>query len=116
MTPIKSALMMISAAMLTAGFAMQPAAAAGPKNCPPGLAKKNNGCLPPGQAKKRYTVGEPLPSDIEIVLVPDSGLPPAGPGRIYARVDGDLLLIAEATRKVIEAVVLVDAASRAVSD
>jgi len=21
-------------------------------NCPPGLAKKNNGCLPPGQAKK----------------------------------------------------------------
>jgi len=23
----------------------------GRKNCPPGLAKKNNGCLPPGQAK-----------------------------------------------------------------
>ena len=22
-------------------------------NCPPGLAKKNNGCLPPGQASKR---------------------------------------------------------------
>jgi hypothetical protein len=22
-------------------------------NCPPGLAKKNNGCLPPGQAKKQ---------------------------------------------------------------
>lgn len=22
--------------------------------CPPGLAKKNNGCLPPGQAKKLY--------------------------------------------------------------
>jgi hypothetical protein len=27
-------------------------------NCPPGLAKKNNGCLPPGQAKKRYGLGE----------------------------------------------------------
>src|ERR1700741_2212434 len=25
-------------------------------NCPPGLAKKNNGCLPPGQAKK-YGIG-----------------------------------------------------------
>ncbi|WP_265564311.1 hypothetical protein [Sphingomicrobium arenosum] len=25
--------------------------------CPPGLAKKNNGCLPPGQAKKRYEQG-----------------------------------------------------------
>lgn len=26
----------------------------GPTGCPPGLAKKNNGCLPPGQAKKLY--------------------------------------------------------------
>ena len=26
-------------------------------NCPPGLAKKNNGCLPPGQAKKQYEQG-----------------------------------------------------------
>ncbi len=27
-------------------------------SCPPGLAKKNNGCLPPGQARKRYNVGQ----------------------------------------------------------
>lgn len=27
-------------------------------NCPPGLAKKNNGCNPPGQAKKMYDVGQ----------------------------------------------------------
>jgi outer membrane protein assembly factor BamB len=27
-------------------------------SCPPGLAKKNNGCLPPGQAKKIYDVGQ----------------------------------------------------------
>lgn len=27
-------------------------------SCPPGLAKKNNGCLPPGQAKKYYNVGQ----------------------------------------------------------
>ena len=27
--------------------------AGGPPECPPGLAKKDNGCLPPGQAKKR---------------------------------------------------------------
>jgi hypothetical protein len=26
--------------------------------CPPGLAKKHNGCLPPGQAKKLYNVGQ----------------------------------------------------------
>jgi hypothetical protein len=29
----------------------------GAAGCPPGLAKKNNGCLPPGQAKKLYGVG-----------------------------------------------------------
>ena len=29
--------------------------------CPPGLAKKNNGCLPPGQAKKLYNVGQRWP-------------------------------------------------------
>jgi len=27
-------------------------------SCPPGLAKKQNGCLPPGQAKKLYNVGQ----------------------------------------------------------
>ena len=40
--------------------------------CPPGLAKKNNGCLPPGQAKKMWSVGQPLPP--QICLLPD---PPA---------------------------------------
>ena len=29
--------------------------------CPPGLAKKNNGCLPPGQAKKLYNIGQRWP-------------------------------------------------------
>lgn len=29
----------------------------GPDNCPPGLRWKNNGCVPPGLAKKRYNVG-----------------------------------------------------------
>ena len=33
----------------------------GARHCPPGLAKKNNGCLPPGQAKKLYNVGQRLP-------------------------------------------------------
>jgi hypothetical protein len=38
----------------------------GQRGCPPGLAKKNNGCLPPGQAKKlgrgdRYVSGYGTP-------------------------------------------------------
>ena len=27
-------------------------------NCPPGLAKKDNGCMPPGRAKKTFNVGQ----------------------------------------------------------
>jgi hypothetical protein len=27
-------------------------------SCPPGLAKKGNGCMPPGQAKRVYNVGQ----------------------------------------------------------
>ena len=27
-------------------------------SCPPGLARKDNGCMPPGQAKKVYNVGQ----------------------------------------------------------
>ena len=30
----------------------------GQGNCPPGLAKKHNGCLPPGQYKKRFAQGQ----------------------------------------------------------
>lgn len=37
--------------------------------CPPGLAKKNNGCLPPGQAKK-MAVGSRLPSHLTRYNVP----------------------------------------------
>ena len=30
-------------------------------HCPPGLAKKSPACVPPGQAKKLYNVGQRLP-------------------------------------------------------
>ena len=30
----------------------------GNRGCPPGLAKKNNGCLPPGIAKQSFNVGD----------------------------------------------------------
>ncbi|WP_423140889.1 hypothetical protein ACOYW6_08450 [Parablastomonas sp. CN1-191] len=34
------------------------------RHCPPGLAKKHNGCMPPGQARKMYyNRGERVPSD-----------------------------------------------------
>jgi hypothetical protein len=74
--------------------------------CPPGLAKKNNGCQPPGQAKP-WQLGQPLPASVVFYPVPSSvsvriGLPP--PGHEYVRVAADILLIAIGTRLVIDAI------------
>ena len=76
-------------------------------NCPPGLAKKNNGCLPPGQAKKRYVVGQRLPGAVVIVDLPPAlstriGAAPAG--YRYGIVDGDLVKLAVGTMLVVDAI------------
>ncbi len=77
------------------------------RKCPPGLAKKNNGCLPPGQAKK-YALGRPvgnfgnLPNDLLNLLSPPRGYR-------YVKVDTDIVLIGEATKKAIDAVTLLSA-------
>jgi len=75
-------------------------------NCPPGLAKKHNGCLPPGQAK-RWTLGRPLPRDVVYYDVPDRlvrqiGYPPAG--YRFVRVASDILMIAAGTGLVVDAI------------
>jgi Ni/Co efflux regulator RcnB len=75
-------------------------------HCPPGLAKKNNGCLPPGQAKKwargqmlpRGLVYHDLPRDLTVRLP----LPPAG--QKYVRIAADILLIAVGTGLVLDAI------------
>jgi hypothetical protein len=41
----------------------QPRFAGHDRFCPPGLAKKGNGCLPPGQAKKRFARGQRIERD-----------------------------------------------------
>lgn len=74
--------------------------------CPPGLAKKANGCLPPGQAKK-WAMGKPLPRDVVYYSVPQAvvlqlGVPPAG--HRYVRVAADILLIAIGTNMVMDAI------------
>lgn len=75
--------------------------------CPPGLAKKNNGCLPPGQAKKRYVVGHPLPRNIRFEPVPrevEVRIGPAPNGYQYGIVDGDLVKLALGTLLVVDAI------------
>lgn len=74
--------------------------------CPPGLAKKNNGCMPPGQARK-WALGKPLPRDVVFYDVPQPlvvkiGVPPSG--YRYVRVAGDILMIAIGTAMVVDAI------------
>jgi len=74
--------------------------------CPPGLAKKNNGCMPPGQAKK-WQYGRPLPRDVIYYEVPRDvvvriGVPPSG--YKYVRVASDILMIAIGTSMVVDAI------------
>ena len=76
-------------------------------NCPPGLAKKNDGCLPPGQAKKRYVVGQPLGPGVIYKPIPAElsvriGKPPEG--YLYVTLDGDLLKLAVGTLLVVDAI------------
>jgi Ni/Co efflux regulator RcnB len=75
--------------------------------CPPGLAKKRNGCMPPGQAKK-YDVGSTLPRNVRTYDVPRSlteRFGPAPAGYRYVRVNGDILLVADGTRRVQDTII-----------
>ena len=74
--------------------------------CPPGLAKKHNGCMPPGQ-DRAWTVGQALPRDakrypLEPSVQVQLGRPPAG--YEFVRVASDILLIAVGTSIVMDAV------------
>lgn len=74
--------------------------------CPPGLAKKGTGCLPPGQAKK-WEKGESLPANLVYFELPRSvvlalGVPPQG--YKYVRVASDILLIAIGSNMVMDAI------------
>lgn len=74
--------------------------------CPPGLAKKHNGCMPPGQVKHWHR-GQPLPREVVYYPVPaevqvNLGVAPAG--HKFVRVASDILLIAVGTGLVVDAI------------
>ncbi len=90
----------LAAAILAPGLP----AVAQPAGCPPGLAKKNPPCVPPGQADKGVTTQEWLtrhrigdradPADIRwIDDVTRLGLPPLPDGHRYAVIDGMLVAL-----------------------
>ena len=82
------------------------------KHCPPGLAKKGS-CTPPG-LRKHWVRGDHIPHDVVYhrVYYDEYRLPRPQPGYFYVNIGGDIYLLAEATKRVIEAINLVDAATR----
>jgi Ni/Co efflux regulator RcnB len=76
-------------------------------SCPPGLAKKNNGCMPPGQARK-WAVGQPIPTGVAIYPVPQPilvRLPPPPSGYNYARLGGDIALVYRRDNLIVDIIV-----------
>ncbi|MDA5193497.1 DUF1236 domain-containing protein [Govanella unica] len=83
------------------------------KSCPRNFKFKHGVCRPNGWKKQRYVVGKPLPRTVVIQPMPPvlmRQLPPAPRGYGYRYVDGDVLLIADATHRVVDAVFAVNAA------
>jgi Ni/Co efflux regulator RcnB len=76
-------------------------------HCPPGLAKKRNGCMPPGQAKK-WSKGRPLPPGVAYYELPPDlvyRMPPPPRGHRYVRVGSDILLLSIGSGIVIDAMI-----------
>ena len=59
----------------------------GANACPPGLAAKGNGCLPPGQARKLFNVGQRIPIGYNF-YTPYSDIPLAYRDRYGLMTDG----------------------------
>ncbi|TXS92497.1 hypothetical protein [Parahaliea aestuarii] len=76
------------------------------RGCPPGLAKKGNGCMPPGQARK-WSLGHRLPDDIVYYPLPHDLQMRLGyddPAYKLIRVGADILRIGVGSAIVVEAV------------
>ena len=74
------------------------------KRCPPGLAKKNNGCLPPGQVRN-WVVGQPVPTNVTVYSVAQPVirmLPPAPVGYRYARLGNDIVLVQQQNNIIVD--------------
>jgi Ni/Co efflux regulator RcnB len=76
------------------------------KKCPPGLAKKGNGCMPPGQVRS-WVIGQPIPRNVTIYSVPRPvilQLPPAPYGYRYARIGGDIVLVQQQNNLIVDVI------------
>ena len=88
-----------------------------PHGCPPGLAKKDPACVPPGQAKRMFREGQRIPSNYDYFVDYD-GIPQTYRDRIPAdyrdgyryiyREDEGIYVVDPATRLVRSIIDLID--------
>ena len=98
---------------LTLATLLAAPAVADKKDCPPGLAKKEVPCVPPGQAKKMWYAGDRVDGDY--VLIPREEwdallLRDYNDGSTYLRADDQILRVARDTLIVLEAIRILDRA------
>ncbi|WP_417605027.1 excinuclease ABC subunit A [Primorskyibacter flagellatus] len=107
---MKLAAIAMLAGLMTVGTA--PAGLAGPKACPPGLAKKSPACVPPGLAKKQgirdddhdryhYRVGEVVRRG-DYIIIREPGRYGLDPSDTYYRVGDQVLRVDRETREVLD--------------
>ena len=102
--------LLVAALSMSALLATVPAEAQ-PKHCPPGLAKKNPPCVPPGQVGKSWNRGDRIYGDY--ILIPRDDwrrwdLRDYDDDSTYLRIDNQILRVARDTLIVIEAVRIID--------
>ena len=81
------------------------------RGCPPGLAKKRNGCQPPGHAKKYYRRGDVLYGDYYRVRDYDRYDLERRDDWDYYRDDDRIYRVDSNTRKILAVINLIDAFS-----
>ena len=78
---------------------------AGGRHCPPGLVRDGYRCVAPGP--RRWAIGRPLPADVVVYEVPPAVVRELGPppsDYSFVRVAEDILMIANGTGMVIDAI------------
>ena len=81
------------------------------KGCPPGLAKKHNGCQPPGHARKHYRRGDVLYGDYYRVRDYDRYRLERRDNWDYYRDDDRIYRVDRNTRRILAVINLIDAFS-----
>jgi hypothetical protein len=72
-------------------------------HCPPGLAKKNTPCVPPGQAKKAYSVGDRFSDDYYLVReFSKYRLPELRRNESYYRIGDTFFRVNQSTREILQ--------------